>query len=65
MSKVCQSIKNEIYLNQKKRIENGEIVKYKDGKEYLVSPGYTTVSKGALGSYLKGFGMADLAKMIS
>jgi len=63
-TKVLHKTKDEIYLNQKKRIENGKKVKYKDGKEYLVSPGYTTVLVSVLKAYLKGFGMKALSEQV-
>jgi len=60
-TKVLHKTKDEIFKNQANRIETGKKVKYKDGKEYLLSPGYTTVLVTVLKSYLKGFGMKSLA----
>jgi len=54
------SLRNQIMKNQKNRIDNGEIVTYKNGIEHLVSPGYTTVSWPALKTALRASGMGSL-----
>ena len=53
------TLKEDIKRNQKKRIDNGTIVKYKDGDEYFISPGFTTVKLSALKAHLKTIGMGN------
>ena len=48
--------------NQIKRANNGSVVQYKDGKDYLVSPGYATVSKSAFKSFCKNNGYGEIIK---
>ena len=48
--------------NQVKRADNGTIVTYKDGKDYLVSPGYTAVSVSAFKSFCKNSGFGEIIK---
>lgn len=62
--KINQSLKLEIMKNQENRINTGRIVRYKDGKDYLVAPGFTTVRLSALKTNLKAAGYTNLAKML-
>ena len=48
--------------NQIRRADNGTIVTYKDGKDYLVSPGYITVSISAFKSFCKNSGYGEVIK---
>jgi len=58
MSKVNQAINSQIRERQRERFNNGKIVKYKDGNEYLVSPGFTTVHLSTFRSACKSIGMS-------
>ena len=49
------NIYSEIKKNQNKRLENGKVVTYRDGEEYLVSPGYPPVSLTVFNAYIKQF----------
>ena len=62
--KVLQGTKIEIRNNQIKRIENGKVSTYKDGKEYLISKGYNTINVNAFKTWLKAWDMKNLVGLI-
>ena len=54
------ALKSVIKNNQRKRIENGEIVIYKNGIAHLVSPSYSAISLPVLKTFLKNSGINGL-----
>lgn len=52
-SKINQSLKETLKMTQQKRLDNGVIITYKDGQQYLQSPGYTTVNLASFKKYYK------------
>jgi len=58
MAKVNQSLNIQFRENQRKKFDDGKIVKYKDGNEYLVSPGFTAVNLSVFKASCKSIGMS-------
>ena len=58
MAKVNQAINAQFRAIQKDRLDNGKVVKYKDGNEYLVSPGFTAVRYSVFVASCKTIGMS-------
>ena len=58
MAKVNQAVNAQFRELQRKRYENGKIVKYKDKNEYLVSPGFSPVLLSVYRSSCKTIGMS-------
>ena len=54
------ALKQFLREDQIKRVENGSVETYKNGLDYLVSPGFCTVSASSFKSFCKTSGFGEL-----
>ena len=58
MAKVNQALNAQFRAIQRDRLEKGKKVTYKDGNEYLVSPGFAAVRYSVFAASCKTIGMS-------
>ena len=51
-----KNVNNEFLAIQKTRYENGKVVTYSDGAEYLISPSFSPVNFSVFKSHCKVYG---------